>query len=260
MKSDSDFLKRNAEKIIAAYNAGSSVPDLAKEYGTYPLKICRLIRASGGRLRTKSESQKLALETGRAIHPTNGPHFTEEKREQLSEKMHSIYSSFPEEKKKRISEKCRESYHSRSDEEKENLRVLSHAAILRAAREGSKMEHFFFDKLTEEGYTIVFHKKGFILNDNLEIDLLIPSLKVAIEVDGIYHYEDIHGDLKKVSRKDDEKNGLLLAAGYVVIRILNDLQNTSLYGLKQKYEVLSAKLQEIKANFPPVGERLIFLK
>ncbi len=257
---DVNFFKKNAEKIIADYNDGKSVPELAEEYGTYPLKICRLIRSYGGRLRTKSESQKLALEKGRAVHPTNGPNFTEEKRKLLSYKMHSIYDGFSDEKKKGISEKCRENYHSRSDEEKQELRRLSHAAILKSSREGSKMEHFFFDKLTEEGYSIVFHKKGFILNDNLEIDLLIPSMKVAIEVDGIYHHEDIHGDLKKVSKKDEEKNGLLIASGYVVIRIVNDLQNTSLYGLNQKYEILSKALLGIKEKFPPIDERLIFLK
>jgi len=257
---DANFFKKHAQKIIEDYESGKSVPELAEEYGTYPLKICRLIRSSGGKLRSKSESQKLALDKGRAVHPTNGPNFTEEKRLELSDKMHNIYLGYSKEKKKEISEKCQSSYNSRSEEEKDNLRKLSHAAILKSSREGSKMEHFFFDKLTEDGYNIVFHKKGFILNDHLEIDLLIPAMKVAIEVDGIYHYENIHGDLRKVNKKDDEKNGLLIGAGYVVIRILNDLQNTSLYGLRQKYEVLRTKLEELKEGFPPVSERLIFLK
>lgn len=257
--SDSSFFGRNSEKIIREYNSGKSVMQLAEEYGTYPQKIIRVIKKYGGKIRSKSESQKLALENGRAILPTSCIEYTEEKRQKISEKMHEVYHSLSDEQKEQRREKSKAQYAAMSDEAKEELRKKSSQAILKASKEGSKLEKFLLDKLTEMGYSIVFHKKGYILNDNLEIDLLIPAMKVAIEVDGVYHSKDIHGDLPKVANRDNEKNGLLLSYGYIVIRLSNTVSTVTPYYLRERLQRLTEVLDKIKIKFPPFSERLIFI-
>ena len=35
--------------------------------------------------------------------------------------------------------------------------------------------------MTSAGYDVIFHKRGLVENENLEVDLFIPALKTAIE-------------------------------------------------------------------------------
>ena len=61
----------------------------------------------------------------------------------------------------------------------------------------------------------------------MEMDLLLPEIPLAIEVDGITHWRPIYGDTpeekeEKLLKKQDadaRKNGLLFDAGYKVLRI-----------------------------------------
>jgi hypothetical protein len=67
----------------------------------------------------------------------------------------------------------------------------------------SKIEFFFEKELVKlyPGLEFVFNKKTAI---NSELDIYIPSLRVAFEINGIYHYRGIHGTelLKKIQNND----------------------------------------------------------
>ena len=56
-------------------------------------------------------------------------------------------------------------------------------------------------------------------NENLEIDLFIPALKTAIEIDGPAHFLPIWGQqsLERHIRADAQKAGLLINRGFVVL-------------------------------------------
>jgi hypothetical protein len=70
----------------------------------------------------------------------------------------------------------------------------------------SKLEKYLEEKLLEiyPNIKIDFNKKDAI---NSELDIYIPSLKLAFELNGIYHYEPIHGSdkLSKIQNNDNRK-------------------------------------------------------
>lgn len=255
------YVAEYGERIQKEYYAGKSLGMLAKEYGTYTQKIFRALKKMGTKFRDKSEAQKLALEQGRSDHPTEGKRMSPEQKRSLGVAISASYENSTQEDKERRSEAARNRYNARSDEDKAKLRRKASKAVLDSAVRGSKLERFLLDQLTNLGYAVVYHKKGFILNDNLEIDLLIPAMKVAVEVDGIFHYEDVwdNGSLAKTQFKDAEKNGLLLTAGYVVIRLSNLAKSCSQYYMRERLTALVKCLDEIKLSFPEESKRLIYL-
>jgi len=213
------------------------------------------------KLRDKSEAQKIALEAGRSEHPTEGRKMTEEHRRAQGASISAAYENASQEEKERRSKLAQERYFNKPEEERAALRRKASTGVLEAAVKGSKLERFLLDKLSNLGYSVVFHKKGYILNENLEIDLLIPSLKIAIEVDGVFHMEDVwhNGSLERTKKKDNEKNGLLLGAGYVVIRLSNTAKSCSKYYMRERLSVLVECLEKVKNNFPELKDRLIYL-
>jgi hypothetical protein len=68
----------------------------------------------------------------------------------------------------------------------------------------SKLEVFIESKLktSHPNLKIDFNKKDTI---NSELDIYIPSLKLAFELNGIYHYEPIHGNDKLTSVQNNDK-------------------------------------------------------
>lgn len=67
----------------------------------------------------------------------------------------------------------------------------------------SKLELYLQANLL--GYTFVYNDRKFC--EGLEIDIYIPDLKLAFEINGIFHYKPIYGQdkLDKTQRKDKEK-------------------------------------------------------
>lgn len=70
----------------------------------------------------------------------------------------------------------------------------------------SKLEIWLESKLTElyTNLEIHFNRKDAI---NSELDIYIPSLKLAVEINGIFHYKPIYGEeqLKRVKNNDNKK-------------------------------------------------------
>lgn len=68
----------------------------------------------------------------------------------------------------------------------------------------SKLEKWLEEKLKDKFTDLEFHfnRKDAI---NSELDIYIPSLKIAFELNGIYHYEPIHGPEKLTSIKNNDQ-------------------------------------------------------
>lgn len=73
----------------------------------------------------------------------------------------------------------------------------------------SKLEKYIEDKLSTlyPNIEILYNDKTSI---NSELDIYIPSLKLAFELNGIFHYEPIFGNKKLLSTQENDKNKFML--------------------------------------------------
>ena len=253
----------NEHDIVMEYLKDKiSITELAKRYNTYENKIRRILIKNGTKLRDKSAAQKLALKSGRHKHPTKGKCRSDEEKLKLGTALVKHWEWLSKEEDNSRVETAKQNWEKMEPEEQEKLRRSAAKAIRKSSTEGSKFEHFINTFLTNSGFEVQFHRKQLVGNFNLELDLFLPELSTAIEIDGISHFMPIWSDeaLNRTVASDQEKNGLLLNSGMVVIRIKNALKSLS----KTKMGILATQLVEIlkdiQINFPPEGKRFIQLE
>jgi very-short-patch-repair endonuclease len=254
------FLEKYKEYIIDQYvNQKKSTYEIAQDIGTYPNKIRRTLNTLGVDLRDRSSAQTVAIETGRHEHPTRGKKRTEAEKIAISNGMSHFWDNMEETERERRSKISKEQWASMSEEDKANLRRLAAEAVRKASKEGSKIEKFICEGLTGAGYDVIFHKKGLIPNENMEVDLFVPGIKTAIEIDGPAHFLPIWGEesLQKHIRADAQKAGMLINRGYVVLRVKNLIKNISQKRMRDILNQVIGELSKIENKFPPQSKRLI---
>lgn len=248
------------KKIVNMYtNDNKSTYQIAEHFNTYPNKIRRILIKNGIDLKTKSEAQKNAIDSGLAKHPTLGKKRTKEEKLKISSGLKKYWDEMSDEMYKNKVEQSRTRWNKMSDYEKDNMLSSAIEAIRIAGKYGSKLERFLYTEINNAGYRVDFHKKQLIQNQNLEIDMYIPSIKTIIEVDGPSHFLPIWGEekLQKQIKADLDKSGLILSKGMVIIRIKNLSDSLSLTEKeKLRLDILKV-LDTIKEKFPPKSERYI---
>jgi very-short-patch-repair endonuclease/DNA-binding CsgD family transcriptional regulator len=195
--------------------------EIAAELGTYANKIKRDLLKLKIKLRDKSAAQSAALKTGRKKHPTEGiPRATSTKLK-ISKGVAESWESLSDEELKQRSDEARKRWEAIPAAERENMQRLAVAGLRVAAEQGSKIEHELWAGLIEAGFEIEHHKTDLLPDEKLHIDLYIPSLCTAIEIDGPTHFLPIWGDerLKKTMLSDAKKTGILVSKGINIIRV-----------------------------------------
>lgn len=253
------FALENHKQLIKWYvDEKLSASEIAKKLGTYTLKVTRALKFLKIEIRDKSETQALVLE--KIPHPTKGKRMSEETKQKISTSVHNKWKSFSDEKRLAIKEECKRRWDNYSLDHIEALRAASVEGIRRSSKEGSKLELYLMQGLRDNGYKPHHHFNPHE-KEKLEVDIYIPELKVAVEIDGPSHFFPIWGDdaLAKVTKADSEKNGLLALNGFCVIRIRN-LVNKATDVLKRNLlKNLIEVLEDVKRKFPPKSERLMYL-
>lgn len=246
-------------EVIELYETGSSTYQIAEHFETYPNKIRRILTKNGVRLKSRSQAQKNALGNGRAKHPTVGTKRTKEERLKISSSVHEYWLSMSEDEYQHRCDEAKRRWHSMSAEERDRICSMAIKAIQKAGKEGSKMEKFLVQALNERGYSVEFHKKNLIPTQNLEIDLYIPSLKTIIEIDGPSHFFPIWGEekLRKQIISDNQKSGIILSKGYIIIRVKNLANFVSLGKKEDLINNVVTQLESIERKFPPKSKRFI---
>lgn len=241
------------------YGKNESTYQIAKKFKTYPNKIKRLMEKNGCELRTSSEAQKIALDSGRSVHPTDGKERTMEEKLKISSSVANHWDEMSEEKRKDVADQARVRWNSMSKAKRDDIRSKASDAIRKSAVEGSKLEKYLTKELRLGGYLVQVHKKDLIPTQKLEIDLFLPELKTIIEIDGPSHFLPIWGEekLRKQHKADDQKSGLILSRGYIIIRVKNLNSFVSLKIENSLRTQIFAKLEEIQDSFPPEKKRFI---
>jgi very-short-patch-repair endonuclease len=233
--------------VVSEYTQNNkSIYAIAEVCGTYPNKIRRILVKHGVQLRTKSEAQSTAIKAGRHSHPTKGKQRTRATREKISEAVHQYWNNLSDAAKQDKSDVSKKQWQAMSEGERETLRRMAAEAVRRAAQEGSKLEKYLLVELRLRGYTVEFHRENVVVKEKLQIDLFLPNEGIAIEIDGPTHFLPIWGEvnLTKHLAADQTKTGLLIQAGYKVLRIKNLTKHLSEFN---KRKVLTATLNVLES-------------
>jgi len=215
--------KAKREFITKEYHTNElSFADIADKAGTYANKIRRdAIRLGIEGLRDKSAAQQNAIKSGKAKHPTQGTKRPESVKQKIGQKVLESWENLAPKELAKRKKTAKDNWENKTEDEKQLILTAAHLAVREASKTGSKLEKFLLSKLLSDGYKVEFHKEQSILNTKLQIDLFIPKLNVALEVDGPSHFEPVWGDdaLQKNKKYDNKKTGLVLGKGLFLIRI-----------------------------------------
>lgn len=235
-----------------------SFQDIASIYGTYPNKVRRDAKKFNISIRDKSEAQKNALQTGKHKHPTKGKERDEKTKNKIGASVMNFWDSLTDVELEKRKKAARENWDSLSDDQKQYIRQQANAAVRVSSKQGSKLEKFILQKLLADGHKVDFHKEQSLSNTKLQIDLFLPNLNVAIEVDGPSHFLPVWGDdvLNKNIAYDNKKTGLILGKGLVLIRIkqMREFSNARSCVI---YDQLKAELVRIQNKYPDTKDRYI---
>lgn len=228
------------------YNQKKSLRDIAAENGTYVTKLSKLLKANGYTLKTKAETQREVLETGKSKHPTKGTKRPDEVKRAISESNHKVWANLSKKERKKRSKIGKEVWNSMTEEQREEFLKKGRDAVRKTSKEGSKMENYLYGLLSQQ-YTVTMHKKGLVANEKLEVDLYVVELNTVIEIDGPSHFDDIwkDGSLERNIRADNEKTSLLINNGYTIVRAMDLRKNKSDIYFRQAGEKILKVLEDI---------------
>lgn len=254
------FAQINKNKLITSYiNEQKSVREISEDLKVSQSRVRRALIFLGVKMRTWSESQTIAIARGITSHPTKGKKLSRKTKEKISAKNSDSWASMTPEKMEEIRNIHRKKWNDMPEKQKENLRELAGKAIRDSAKYGSKTERFVAAELENDGYGVIIHARNLIQSSTLEVDIFIPQLRTAIEIDGPSHFIPIWGEekLQKQIKADTEKQGLLINSGYVLIRIKQMDKTVSAKRLRDTIAIIREQLEIIKNKFPDRNNRLI---
>jgi very-short-patch-repair endonuclease len=237
-----------------------SFQQIASDHDTYANKVRRDAKKFNIPIRDKSEAQKNALSTGSHKHPTKGLKRSEQTKRKIGSGVLNNWQNMDETELDRRKEKARQHWQSLSEEEKQNMINSANKAVRDTSKTGSKLEKYLLSELIRSGFKPEFHKEQSILNTKLQIDIFVPSLNVAIEVDGPSHFLPVWGEdaLSRNVKYDNKKTGLLLGKGCVLIRIKQTKDYSPTRG-KMIWDQVYKTLKQIEIKFPDIDNRLIII-
>lgn len=250
---------KKKELIIKEYeNNNKSFREIASENNTYANKIRRDAIRFKVNIKDKSVAQKNALKRGVSVHPTKGKQRPQETKDKIGNSVMESWENLDSAELDARKEKARQNWQNLSDDTKEYILKQANDAVRQASKTGSKLESFLLEKLLSDGYRVEFHKEQSLLNTKLQIDLFLPTLNVAIEVDGLSHFEPVWGEetLNRNKGYDNKKTGLILGKGLVLIRI-KQVRDFSKARAQSIYDKLKQLLADIKVTFPDKDNRHI---
>ncbi len=240
------------------HKENKSFQQIASELDTYANKIRRDAIRLDIKIRDKSQAQKNAIKTGVHKHPTKGQQRSAETKNKIGISMMNTWEAMSASEIEDRKKKAKQNWENLSEDQKQLMIKNANNAVRHSSKHGSKLEKYLLSKLLNDGYKVDFHKEQMLSNTKLQIDLFLPLLNTAIEVDGPSHFLPVWGEdaLDKNMRYDSKKTGLILGKGSVLIRIkqTKDFSNARASVI---YSNLVSELKKIQDKFPDINNRTI---
>lgn len=235
-----------------------SFADIAKSLNTYANKIRRDAIKFNIPIRDKSEAQKNAIQRGVHKHPTKGTKRSEKTKAKIGKSVLNNWESMSDKEVQERKDKSKQRWHNMTDDEKQLIIQAANKAVRDSSKTGSKLEKFILKKLIGSGYNVDFHKEQLLSNTKLQVDIFLPKLNIAVEIDGPSHFLPVWGQdaLNRNVKYDNKKTGLLLGKGCVLIRI-KQLRDYSPTRANLVFDKLLDIIKQIQITFPPADQRLL---
>ena len=250
-------MNNEERKILKLYQDKQwSTYQIAEKLNTYPNKVRRILTKNGIKLRNSKNAQTNALKKGRAVHPTAGNSMSEKTKQKISETQGKVWDSLNKKEKQYRSQIGKDAWEQKTEQEKALFIANAQEAVRESSRVGSKLEHFLLSELGKRNIRVEFHKEHWLQNQNLQVDLYLPQYRAAIEVDGPSHFKPVWGkeNLERNIKADQQKTGLILNSGLVMIRIKQNQSLTQRY-IRNTLSNLLEVLEKIKDHYPQENER-----
>jgi len=198
-----------------------SFSSIAEQLNTYANKVRRDALKYKIPIRDKSQAQANALKTGAHKHPTKGTQRTEITKNKIGKSVMNSWDNLDDKELARRKKNSKKLWNSLSNDEKQNRLNLANQAVRNSSKIGSKLEHYLLEQLISSGYKVDFHKEQILSNTKLQIDLFLPTMNIALEVDGPSHFLPVWGKdvLARNQKYDKKKTGLIIGKGLKLIRI-----------------------------------------
>lgn len=229
-----------------------SLADIADQYDTYANKIRRDAIRFKLKLRDKSEAQKNALKSGSHKHPTKGTTRSENTKTKIGKSLIDSWNNLDEKSRKNRKQKAKLAWESKTEDEKAVLLRKANLAVRETSKVGSKLEKFLLKELISAGWQTEFHKEQTLANTKLQIDIYLPTISTAIEVDGPSHFLPVWGQnvLTKNQNYDIKKTGLILGKGMFLVRIkqTKDFSPTRAKLILDKLQNILNDIKDSKSN------------
>lgn len=188
--------------------------------------LSRFMKKHGIGARDKAAAQKNYLRDN--THQMKGRKHTEETKKKISHRLGEFWDNLSdderEEVKRRIGAGWKRKWAAMSDQERRlTMEDLSNKAR-DAQGKGSRLERFIAEELRKRGYIVEERSTNYTAGKDFEVDLALPTERIAIEVDGPTHFLPIYGDehLAQQQERDARKDDMINATGYSVLRILDN--------------------------------------
>lgn len=248
------------EKIKKLYETdGKSWKEIANMYNTYPNKIARFANKNGIKNRSRGESQKMLFDRGIKESPTKGKKRSKAVKEKISKSQAKVWDNLSEKELKERKQRAKDIWDSKPLSEKQELRKAATRGILEAAEKGSKIEQYVQNALRDAGYIIEAHKEDLLPVGKTHIDIFLPTLMTAIEIDGPAHFLPIWGQdkLDHHIQKDAIKNARITSGGFTLIRVKYMISSSSLAKMRYVSEEILKKLEDIQQDPAKYKKQLI---
>ncbi len=221
---------------------------IAKATGTYPEQVRRALKKHNIPVRSRSKASRTFYKNG-GVNARKGYEFTEEEKERASITAKEFWlSEESEDARKKIAKASKKYWKTVPKSEKKKIVERLHQACREASQKGSKAQLTLAAILAEKyDYYVQTGVVQIAGLGDLEVDIALPHEGIAIEVDGITHFEDVYSDdrFERAQEADQRKNDQLTGVGWSVIRVQLHCERFSrgscLLAAEQLHEMINEK-------------------